>query len=72
MRLMNFYCVPATASKSFSVEEFVTEYLRSDGVFVLRILSVNTNEVVVSELVAELWKRSDGCKVRVDKCQCAC
>ncbi|XP_025089066.1 innexin unc-9-like isoform X2 [Pomacea canaliculata] len=57
MRLMNFYCVPATASKSFSVEEFVTEYLRSDGVFVLRILSVNTNEVVVSELVTELWNR---------------
>ncbi|XP_025113344.1 innexin unc-9-like isoform X2 [Pomacea canaliculata] len=62
MRL--FCCVPATASKSCSVEEFVTEYLGSDGVFVLRILSVNTNEVVVSELVAELWKRYLSFKIK--------
>lgn len=57
MRLMGFYSRPVPAPKTCSVEQFVTEYLRNDGVFILRILSVNTNEVVVAELVEELWAR---------------
>ncbi|KAK7499059.1 hypothetical protein BaRGS_00009606 [Batillaria attramentaria] len=57
MRLMGFYAKPIPAPRTCSVEQFVTEYLRNDGVFVLRILAVNTNEVVVAELVEELWIR---------------
>ena len=34
---------------------FVTEYLRQDGVFLLRLIGLNKDEVVVGELLAELW-----------------
>ena len=34
---------------------FVNIYLRPDGVFMIRLLSKNTNSIIVSELVAALW-----------------
>ena len=34
---------------------FSQYYLRQDGVFALKILSKNTNDVVVSEIVCKLW-----------------
>ena len=34
---------------------FVTNYLRQDGVFLLRLIGLNKDEVVVGELLAELW-----------------
>lgn len=57
MRLMGFYNTSVPMPKACSLEQFVTEYLRNDGVFILRILAVNTNEVVVAELVEQLWIR---------------
>ena len=58
MKLMGVYTEPIPVPESCSVEQFAMEYLRNDGVFVVRILAVNTNEVVVAELIEELWKRS--------------
>ena len=58
MKLMGVYTEPMPVPQSCSVEQFAMEYLRNDGVFVVRILAVNTNEVVVAELIEELWKRS--------------
>ncbi|KAL8564436.1 hypothetical protein ACOMHN_057458 [Nucella lapillus] len=57
MKLMYAYSEPLEVPAACSVEQFVLEYLRNDGIFVLRILAVNTNEVVVAQLVEELWKR---------------
>ncbi|XP_070205817.1 innexin unc-9-like isoform X2 [Littorina saxatilis] len=57
MKLLGVYTAPLPVPKGCSVEQFVMEYLRNDGIFVLRILAVNTNEVVVAELVEECWKR---------------
>ncbi|KAK7094124.1 innexin unc-9-like [Littorina saxatilis] len=57
MRLMGVYAEPHPVPIGRSLEQFVTEYLGNDGVFVLRILAVNTNEVVIAELVEELWER---------------
>ncbi|XP_063714134.1 innexin unc-9-like [Symsagittifera roscoffensis] len=37
------------------VRRFVNIYLRPDGVFMIRLLSKNTNSIIVSELVAQLW-----------------
>ncbi|KAK2193688.1 hypothetical protein NP493_8g05020 [Ridgeia piscesae] len=34
---------------------FVINYLRQDGVFLLRLIGLNKDEVVVAELLAELW-----------------
>ena len=35
--------------------KFVTEYLRQDGILILRLVGINANDLVVSELMAELW-----------------
>ena len=34
---------------------FAEHYLRQDGVFTIRMLSKNTNDVIVSEVVCKLW-----------------
>lgn len=35
---------------------FADQYLRDDGIFVLRLVSKNSNEMVLSDLVLELWQ----------------
>lgn len=35
--------------------KFVTQYLRQDGVLILRLLGINCNDLVVGELISELW-----------------
>ncbi|KAL8591961.1 hypothetical protein ACOMHN_020439 [Nucella lapillus] len=57
MKLMGVYSPLPPVPEHCSVDQFVLQYLRNDGVFILRILAVNTNEVVVAQLVEELWKR---------------
>jgi hypothetical protein len=37
------------------LNKFISEYLRKDGVFLLRIIKKNSNDLVVGELIAELW-----------------
>ena len=36
---------------------FVTKYLRQDGVFLLRLIGLNKDEIVVGELLGELWRK---------------
>ncbi len=36
-------------------DAFLFEYLKHDGVFLLRIVKKNTNDIVVGELVCALW-----------------
>ncbi|XP_063411860.1 innexin unc-9-like [Mytilus trossulus] len=38
-------------------KEFVREYLRHDGVFLIWFLSNKTNQVIASEIVSKLWQR---------------
>jgi hypothetical protein len=38
------------------VRRFVVEYLRQDGVLVLRLLNANVNSIIVAEFVADLWE----------------
>lgn len=38
------------------IDHFVHEYLESDGLFILRVLSSNTSDFVCTELIQELWK----------------
>lgn len=35
---------------------FADQYLRDDGIFVLRLVSKNSNDMVLSDLVQELWR----------------
>ena len=37
------------------LKRFVMDYLRQDGVLVLRLVNANVNSLVVAELIAELW-----------------
>lgn len=38
------------------IQHFVHDYLESDGLFILRVLSSNTSDFVCTELIQELWK----------------
>ena len=38
------------------IRRFVVEYLRQDGVLVLRLVNANVNSLVVAEFIAELWE----------------
>ncbi|KAK3758162.1 hypothetical protein RRG08_060819 [Elysia crispata] len=40
-----------------TVPKFVRDYLGNDGIFLLRILATNTNDVVMAEMVCSLWLR---------------
>lgn len=37
--------------------DFVLHYLKDDGVFVTRLLSVNSSDLVVTEIINQLWTR---------------
>lgn len=37
--------------------EFVLHYLKDDGVFVTRLLSLNSSDLVVTEIINQLWMR---------------
>jgi hypothetical protein len=39
------------------VRDFVLHYLKDDGVFVTRLLSVNSSDLVVTEIINQLWIR---------------
>ncbi|XP_005100632.1 innexin unc-9 isoform X2 [Aplysia californica] len=47
--------VPQEGSRT--VPKFVVDYLGNDGVFLLRILAYNTNDVAMSELMSRIWLR---------------
>ncbi|BFZ15641.1 hypothetical protein BsWGS_18679 [Bradybaena similaris] len=38
------------------VRKFSDLYLRDDGVFILRLIARNTNEILVSEIISKLWE----------------
>ena len=50
--------------KAFETEEekrmfarFITQYLKHDGIFVLRLIHENTNVIVTMEILGRLWKQ---------------
>jgi len=38
-----------------TADEFVEDYLKRDGVFLLRLIGHNTNKITVNELIVSLW-----------------
>lgn len=38
-------------------QKFADEYLRDDGVFVIRVISKNSTDLVATDLVDKLWKQ---------------
>jgi hypothetical protein len=49
-------CLETTTDERKLVRTFVFEYLKHDGVFVLRLVKKNTNDIVTGELVCSLWE----------------
>ena len=39
------------------MDKFVDQTLRSDGVFVLRLIAANSGDLITTDIVAALWKR---------------
>ena len=46
---------PAGVEDAEAVTQFVGEYLRVDGVFLLRLIAHNTNGVAVADITLALW-----------------
>lgn len=38
-------------------KDFVVHYLKDDGVFLTRLLSINSSDLLVTELINQLWLR---------------
>ncbi len=56
---LNFEQMPDLEMHDFEkdlIRHFVQDYLESDGLFILRVLSSNTSDFVCTELIQELWK----------------
>ncbi|CAF0804780.1 unnamed protein product [Brachionus calyciflorus] len=56
---LNFDQIPDLELHEFEkdlIQHFVHDYLESDGLFILRVLSSNTSDFVCTELIQELWK----------------
>ncbi len=56
---LNFDLAPELEFHEFEkdlIKHFVHDYLESDGLFILRVLSSNTSDFVCTELIQELWK----------------
>lgn len=47
----------STEFRKDMLDAFVFEYLRADGLFLLRIVKKNSNDLVVSDLIASLWEQ---------------
>lgn len=43
-------------SQKYMVPSFVNGFLRKDGVFLLRVMSINVGDLVMSEVIKELWE----------------
>jgi len=46
---------PAGVEDARALDQFVSEYLRVDGVFLLRLIAHNTNGVAVADITGALW-----------------
>ena len=55
--IMTFYTHISYQEGRRTVPKFVRDYLGNDGIFLLRILATNTNDVVMAEMVCSLWLR---------------
>lgn len=49
-------CYKSELDKKLAVK-FAEQYLRQDGIFVLRLVGKNANDVLVSELILQLWNQ---------------
>jgi hypothetical protein len=42
-------------------DKFINEYLKLDGIFILRMISMLTSEIIGTELLHHLWAKKSGC-----------
>ena len=47
--------IKSIEDKKFA-KKFADEYLRDDGIFVLRLVAKNSNDILLSDLISELWR----------------
>ena len=67
-KLIGVYSEAKTVPVPCTLENFSLQYLRNDGILILRILAANTNDVIVAELVEEMWNRLEGGGVAIVDC----
>jgi len=52
---IDYYSEHVTQAETEILRTFVDNYCRQDGILLLRIISANTNNVIVGELISNLW-----------------
>ncbi|XP_067930649.1 innexin unc-9-like [Watersipora subatra] len=50
-----------------SIRHFVTDYLRPDGVFAIRVIAKNTNDIVTTEIIGALYDYYRKCNYQTTK-----
>jgi hypothetical protein len=55
-KLVTLNCVSSSRDSQEIVRNFTSNYLRQDGIFVLRMLVKNAGDQVAQEVLGELWK----------------
>lgn len=48
--------VRTSSERSEEINKFVKQYLKSDGIFILRLVGSNTNTITVTDLVRSIWR----------------
>jgi hypothetical protein len=51
----NFEMIDVQKEKKL-IREFTFNYLKDDGIFAMRLLSMNASDLMVTEIISELWK----------------
>ncbi|KAH3784582.1 hypothetical protein DPMN_162542 [Dreissena polymorpha] len=54
-RLLRVMGSISTGPEKKLANRFTMEYLRHDGVFTLRLVGKNSSDIVVAEILADLW-----------------
>merc|ERR1719422_526691 len=55
LRMLQRYSNDSAEEDRQKVERFTKNYMRHDGVFLLRLIGHNTNTLTVSEIIGSLW-----------------
>ncbi|XP_018647851.1 putative innexin [Schistosoma mansoni] len=56
LRLKGVHSLKGDELKRSDLDEFIDKYLRADGVFIIRMLTINSGDVITGEIVTELYQ----------------
>ncbi|CAH8442474.1 Innexin inx2, variant 3 [Schistosoma haematobium] len=55
LRLKGIHSLKGDELKQSDLDEFIDKYLRADGVFIIRMLTINSGDIITGDIVTELY-----------------